>query len=272
MFHTLDVPKSCLALWKTCQTLIPELLKDIQPLSPDRVIRSDERIDPNDKSVYLLKSGTVSEVYDNKLLLNYEEGDLFAVDGLLNPKQTRYDHEFAITVDEYDGETFLNSVLADKDKFFAWYRYTACLSQSFQLILCHFSPQDVSFRPEYRMYNAGDVIIEENTEGDEVFTLLAGSAQVIVDNTTVGEINNDEIFGAIAALTNTKRTASIVATDDCETIVVKSDSFRSLLTARPDTVTKLVNDMARTIVSCNEKIMELSHTERANTEHTKKEE
>jgi CRP-like cAMP-binding protein len=83
----------------------------------------------------------------------------------------------------------------------------------------------------------------------------------MINNIQVGEINKDEIFGAIAALTNTRRNASIIATSACDTIVVKSDSFRSLLSARPDTVQKLVNDMARTIVSCNEKILELSVNE-----------
>ena len=105
------------------------------------------------------------------------------------------------------------------------------------------------------------MIIEENTDGDEVFTLMTGAAKVIINNTEVGKINKDEIFGAIAALTNTRRSASIVATSDCETIVVRSDRFRGLLAARPDTVQKLINDMARTIVSCNDRIMTLSKSD-----------
>lgn len=88
---------------------------------------------------------------------------------------------------------------------------------------------------------------------------MSGSEKVMINDTEVGEINKDEIFGAIAALTNTKRNASIIATSNCETFVVRSDSFRSLLEARrPDTVQKLINDMARTIVSCNDRIIELS--------------
>ena len=74
----------------------------------------------------------------------------------------------------------------------------------------------------------------------------------------VGEINTDEIFGAIAALTATRRTASIIAKTDCTALVVQSDRFKNLITVRPDTVTKLVEDMARTIISCNAKIVDLS--------------
>lgn len=66
------------------------------------------------------------------------------------------------------------------------------------------------------------------------------------------------IHSGTPALTNTKRNASIIAASDCETIVVKSDNFKELLSARPDTVQHLINDMARTIVSCNDMILDLS--------------
>lgn len=258
MYHNIRVPDSCLSLWQTCQTLVPELLKNSIVKSSDLLIRSDRPIDPKTNSVYLIKSGTISEKHEGKVIVNYEEGDLIGLDGLQQKKITEYENEFAVTVDEYDGQQFLDGIFSDKNRFLILNQFLSCLNQSFQLMMCHQSKQDVEFNPEYRYYNKGDVIIEENTEGDEVFTLLAGTTQVRVDNTVVGEIGSDEIFGAIAALTNTKRNASIVATSDCETIVVKSESFRSLLVARPDTIQKLIHDMARTIVSSNEKILELT--------------
>ncbi|MDH5445685.1 MAG: cyclic nucleotide-binding domain-containing protein [Gammaproteobacteria bacterium] len=221
-------------------------------------ITSSKPIDPNSKSIYLVKDGIISETYEENVIVNYEEGDLIGVDGLIQRKLSTYKNDFAVTVDVYDGQQFLDEVLNSKEKFHIWNKYVSCLSQSYQLMMCHFSQQDISFSPEYRYFQEGDVIIEENTDGDEVFTLLTGAARVVLNNTEVGVINQDEIFGAIAALTNTKRTASIIASTDCETIVVKSDSFRSLLTARPDTVQKLIHDMARSIVSSNDRIMALS--------------
>jgi CRP/FNR family cyclic AMP-dependent transcriptional regulator len=124
--------------------------------------------------------------------------------------------------------------------------------------MCHFSRQDTELLPEFRHYQKDKVIIQEDTEGDEVFTLLSGTAKVMSNNKEVGEIKKDEIFGAIAALTQTKRTATIIATSDCDTLVAKSENFRSLLSTRPDIVQKLIQDMARTIISSNERIIELS--------------
>ena len=258
MFHKLKIPETCQVLWTSCRSLVPEMLKNCTVNSSDLVITSRNPIDPKTKSIYLIKDGTISETYEGHLIVNYEEGDVIGLDGLLHQKISVYTNDFAVTVDEYDGQQFLDEIFRDKNKSLKFNQYLSCLSQSFQLMMCHFSKQDVSFSPEYRYYSEGDVIIEEGTEGDEVFTLITGSAKVMVNNTEVGEVNQDEIFGAIAALTNTRRTASIVATSECETIVVKSESFRSLLLGRPDTVQKLIHDMARTIVSSNDRIMALS--------------
>lgn len=258
MFHNLNIPDECGLLWRQCQSLVPELLKGCKPKTSDLIITTSQPIDTKVRSFYFIKKGTINEIYEGQVLVCYEENDLVWADALFHPKLTLLENDFAVTVDEYDADEFLDEIVNDKNKFVIWNQYLSALSQSYQLLMGHFSKQDVAFKPEFRYYQEGDIIIEENTEGDEVFTLLSGKAEVVIDNTVVGEINTDEIFGAIAALSNTRRTASVVARSDCETIVVKSDRFRGLLAARPDTVQKLINDMARALASCNDRIMILS--------------
>ena len=258
MYHNYEIPEQCLALWKVCHGLVPELLKNCTVKTSDLTITSSKPIDPNSKSIYLIKSGSISETYDGQLINIFEEGDLIGVDGLFQNKSTAYANDFAVIVDEYDGQAFIDSIQNNKSKFDNLTQYLSSLSQSYQILMCHFSQQDIEFSPEFRAYKKGETIIEENTDGDEVYTLMSGITQVLVNDTEVGTVKKDEIFGAIAALTNTKRSACVKAITDCEVIVVKKDNFRELLTARPFTVQALINDMARTIVSCNEKIMELS--------------
>ena len=261
MYHNFEVPENCLDLWEMCQSLVPEILENCSPINQDLKIVKSKPIEPKSQSIYLIKSGVISETYNGQVVVNYEEGDLIGLDGLLQVKKTCYENDFAAVVDEYDGQQLIDDILSDKNNFLIFNQYLSCLNQSYQILMTHLNQKDVEFSPEFRHFNKGDVIIEEDTNGDEVFTLMSGTTKVVVNNTEVGEINKDEIFGAIAALTNTPRTASIVATSACETIVVKCDNFRGLLSARPDTVQQLVNDMARTIVSCNERIMLLSEKE-----------
>jgi len=257
MYHNFIVPESCIALWQECRSLVPHLLKNCTVKSTDLSI-DDNPIDPQTKSVYLIKQGEINETFDGQLIVIHEEGDLVNADALSHLKVTAYETDFPTIVDEYDGQQFMDAIASDKTKFQIWNRYLSCLSQSYQLLMCHFSRQDIDYLPEFREYKKGDIIIKEDTEGNEVFTLLKGTVKVTRNNEEVGEIKQDEIFGAIAALTHTKRTATIIATSNCDTFVATSENFRSILATRPDIVQKLIQDMARTIVSSNERIIELS--------------
>jgi CRP/FNR family cyclic AMP-dependent transcriptional regulator len=258
MYHNLEVPERCEALWQECRSLVPELLKDCTITAKDFSIDSSNPIDPQSGSVYLITQGEIYETFDGQLIVIHEKGDLINADGLSHPKSSFYETDFPATVDEYDGQQFMAAIAADKTRFQTWNQYLSCLSQSYQLLMCHFSRQDTEYLPELRHYKKDDVIIQEDTEGDEVFTLLNGTVKVTSNNEEVGEIHKDEIFGAIAALTHTKRTATVIATSNCDTLVAKSENFRSILGTRPDIAHKLIQDMARTIVSSNERIIELS--------------
>lgn len=258
MHHNFIVPESCEALWQECQSLVTDLLKGCPVKSSDLAVDFDNPLDPLTKSVYLIKQGEISERFEGELIVIHDKGDLVNADALAHIKVTSYDTDFPTIVDEYDGQQFMDAIAADKTKLQIWNRYLSCLSQSYQLLMGHFSKQDTEYLPEFREYKKGDVIIAEDTAGDEVFTLLNGTVKVTRNGEIVGEVKKDEIFGAIAALTHTRRTATITATSNCDTFVANGENFRSILATRPDIVQKLVENMARTIVSSNEKIIELS--------------
>ena len=258
MFLNQKIPEECHALWQQCQSLIPVFLKQAKVSSADITLPTNTIVNPDDDNIYLVKDGILNEYYQDQLVMSYDSGDLPGADNLWQQKSTIYRADFAIVVDAYNKKDLLQHISSDPGRNAAWNRYISCISQSYQILMSHFNRQETSFHPELREYNEGDVIIQEGGSDSEVFTLLSGSAEALIGDTVVGEINSDEIFGAIAALTGTRRTASVIAKTDCTALVVQSDRFRNLIAVRPDTVTKLVEDMARTIVSCNTKIVDLS--------------
>ncbi len=258
MFLDQKIPDECKALWEECKRLVPCFLDKAPVRSSNLTVTTDTTLNPRDNLIYLIKDGILNEYFQDQMVLSYEEGDVAGADSLLQDKATDYRADFAIRVDTFDKNEIMQHILADPNRSEAWIRYLGNLSQGFQILMSHFNRQETSFHPELREYEEGDVIIHEGASDSEVFTLLNGSAWAMIGDTKVGEINTDEIFGAIAALTDTPRTASIVAQTDCTALVVQADRFRNLIAVRPDTVTKLVEDMARTIVSCNEKIVDLS--------------
>lgn len=207
------------------------------------------------KSIYILKQGTLKETYMNNTVINYEPGDLVGVTSLLNNCKTLVSADFSVAVDEYNVDELMEFIRSDSSRFTAWNTYLLSFMQSYQILMCHHMKQEVQFHPEIRHYDEGDIIIEEGSNDNDVFTLMSGKAHVYVKDALVGEIMRDELFGAIAALTNTTRTATVKAESKCSVLVVPSTSFKELLTNRPDTVAKLIEDMARSIISSNKKIV-----------------
>jgi len=75
-----------MSLWKTCHALVPDLLENCAVKSTDLLIKSNNPINPQSGSIYLIKEGTINEVYDGQIVVIYEKGDLIGIDGLVKAK------------------------------------------------------------------------------------------------------------------------------------------------------------------------------------------
>jgi len=246
-------------LWQDNQLLIQNFL-DQAPIKKRMLqIPSESAVDlVSTQAVYFIQEGLLKEIYQENIILNHEAGDLVGADGLLLEKPCQYKTDFATIVDEYDGTLLLEHIRKDETRTEAWNQYLMNLIMGYQSLLSDNIHKDVEFHPEIRQFNKDDVIIREGDSDNEVYTLITGSAEVTVGNTFVGTIKPDEIFGAIAALTGTLRTASVVAASPCTVLVVPREHFNNLLCTRPATAEKLIKDMARTIVASNKQIVNLS--------------
>ena len=71
---------------------------------------------------------------------------------------------------------------------------------------------------------------------------------------TVGE---GEIFGAMAALTNADRSATVRAKTNCSVVKVPKEQFTELIKSNPATIHSLLVDMANSIVNLNEQLVGL---------------
>jgi len=246
-------------LWDDNQALIHCFLDQAPFKTRMLQLASETKIDlSSQQSVYFIQEGILKETYQGNLTFNHEAGDLVGADGLLLDKPCCYQTDFAIVVDEYDGPQLLEHIRSDETRTEAWNKYLMNLIMGYQNLLSDHIQKDIEFHPEIRQFDKGDVIIKEGDNDNEVFTLITGSADVKVGNTSVGKIKPDEIFGAIAALTGTLRTASVIASSRSTVLVVPSERFHNLLCTRPATADKLIKDMARTIVSSNKQIVHLS--------------
>jgi hypothetical protein len=261
MFSEDRIPSESLSLWNQCQELLNTLLIDAPIKTADLKIPGQTLLDFNQhRSLYRIKDGMLKEYFNQILYVTYEPGDLVGITNMANGVHSTMTTDFAIVVDEYDINQFLTHLAQAPEQLREWNQYLAGMLQSLQYMVCSYKKDDVEFQPEIRQYSRGEKIIKQGQTDNEVFTLISGLARVMVEGTPVGEVIPNEIFGAIAALTATTRTADVIAETDCTVMIVPSERFQTLLANRPETVTKLIEDMARNIISGNEQIVSLSKT------------
>ena len=78
---------------------------------------------------------------------------------------------------------------------------------------------------------------------------------MLVDDVVVGRINEGEIFGAMAALTQSDRSATVRARTRCSVVKVRKEQFTDLIANNPATIHSLLVDMANSIVNLNEQLV-----------------
>lgn len=69
-------------------------------------------------------------------------------------------------------------------------------------------------------FAAGDALISEGDFGHTLFLIEHGSAEVVIDGTTVGVVGPGDVVGEVAVLASGRRTASVVATSEVSVIAL----------------------------------------------------
>ena len=88
---------------------------------------------------------------------------------------------------------------------------------------------------ETKNFATGDVIIQEGDIGDVLYILYEGSVQVrrnTPSNEQFAVVNlnaaQNVFFGEVALIDKDKRSASVIAVENCKTLCIDGESFKSL--------------------------------------------
>jgi small-conductance mechanosensitive channel len=92
-------------------------------------------------------------------------------------------------------------------------------------------------------FGRGEKIIEQGADGDSMFVLLHGAANVSVSQNgsmlRVGSLRMGDCFGEMSLLTGERRTATVRAEDDCEVMEIAKPAMAAVLRDAPECVTQL---------------------------------
>lgn len=204
--------------------------------------------------LFLVKNGNLSGHSDNRLCLYYEAGDLIGLTECYQLPSLRVSvDEHAETV-RYDADVILRFVNETKERQAIWSSYLITLTSLYQDAFGRHQQTTSQPHTGFLNFAAGDVIINQGDEATNVFTILSGEADVFVDGTQVGEVLQDEIFGAMAVFTHEKRSATVQARTACTVLAVPKEEFIILIQSHPQTTMTLIENMARQISTLNSQL------------------
>jgi len=100
---------------------------------------------------------------------------------------------------------------------------------------------DELYQPE------GTTLIEEGTKGREFFVLVDGSVDVRRNGRKLRDLGSGSFFGEIALVSETPRTATVVATSPVRLLVITGQSFGRLLRETPSIQAKVLAALAERV-------------------------
>lgn len=205
-----------------------------------------------------INEGQVSYRIRGKLISFFEAGDLLGLPRSLSLQEGVFSCENPVTLTAYDRDELVNHLNSDGKLQKNWAYYLICQISFYQQALAQEIRTEFQPTAGFMHFRLGEVIIQQGTVADRVYTLLEGSADALCDGVKVGEIHADEIFGALAVFTRQPRIASVVATSDCTVLAVRKEEFVDLIDYQPQICMSLIEEMAAKINQLNNQLLALS--------------
>ncbi len=263
MYAVIREPDEVRALFDRAKKILDELFLRIYDGRETVLIpRTDDLFEEAQRTgrFFILSEGNVVWSHEEKDIFVFESGDILGVAENSGVKAGRARTEFAVKAFEYSAAEFLSAIQADSEASALWADFLRCHYSAMTWFVILLMQGEKAFTPHVRSFEEGAVIIEQGSTGTDVFTLLdGGSANVMVDGVKVGEIRENQLFGVFAALTGSRRTATVTAASSCLAVAVSKEEFLDLIKHMPDLALKALTDMSHAITDLNSRIVKLAY-------------
>lgn len=214
---------------------------------------------------YVVQSGSITVRYQGKTIYTLEQGDILLPDiagGLDQHIAVYYGSDSGAQLRCYPALEFMQRVFNEPAAVRLWTRLLVTYAGLMLRITAANLQEEKPATPGFEVFEPGEIIIHQGDRADFVYNMSSGVAEVLVDNVNVGRIGDGEIFGAMAALTHSDRSATVRAKTACSVVKVPKEQFTELIKSNPATIHSLLIDMANSIVNLNEQLVGLQGNRR----------
>ena len=99
--------------------------------------------------------------------------------------------------------------------------------------------------------HAGQALFREGDEGNQMFVLETGTAEVVVQNLVLETLKHGSIVGEMGLVSHEPHSASVIAKTDCEFVVVDEKRFQFLVQQTPYFAIQVMRLMAERLRATN---------------------
>ena len=119
----------------------------------------------------------------------------------------------------------------------------------------------IAFTGERMTFSAGQELFHQGDQGDAMYVILGGIADVLIDNDkggqiAVAEMKKNNFVGEMAILGDVPRTATIKAREALTTLRISKDMFYRLVAEVPQMAIEVMRELAHRLEDTNKKLRE----------------
>lgn len=115
----------------------------------------------------------------------------------------------------------------------------------------------------HQSYSRDQTIIEAGEVSDSLYMILSGRAQVVLKERRRGTIivftlGPGEFFGEMSLFDKQPRSASVIASEPCELLLLKGNDFMACLSQSPPMAATVMRELVRRLRAADERISSLA--------------
>ncbi len=248
------------ALNRRAKELVNSLCDKITPIQSQSKIptRQDVYSSPERQGkLYRLIDGTLSYSRGDKVLFYFDPGDLVGVEQSLIGTTTKILSDFAVVVDVYDANDFLDAAHAAPELNRLWTEYLALNQGMLSALVGNLFKDEICAPPDINVFMEGQSIIEEGTRAESVHLLIDGSADVFIQGCPEDTVSRGELIGVVSALSGIPWSITVTAKEPCMVMSLPKENFLHLVESRPSAYLKQIEDMARLMIDLGEQSLKV---------------